>query len=118
MAGRDFQETGNGLGLVVGGDSLVGSAIHAYCRKSGIAVEMSSRRPRANGLFLDLRDPDFAPLGRTSYGFAFLCAAVTDMRACQEDPALTRARLALLQAVRGILGLGLNLLGVSAPESM
>jgi dTDP-4-dehydrorhamnose reductase len=90
MAGRDFQETRNGLGLVVGGDSLVGSAIHAYCRKSGIAVEISSRRPRANGLFLDLRDPDFAPLARASYGFAFLCAAVTDMRACQEDPALTR----------------------------
>ena len=33
MAGRDFQQTGNGLGLVVGGDSLVGSAIHASCRE-------------------------------------------------------------------------------------
>jgi len=90
MAGRDFQDRGNGLGLVVGGDSLVGSAIHAHCRKSGIPAEISSRRPGTKGLFLDLRDPDFAALERTSYGFAFLCAAVTDMRACQEEPVLTR----------------------------
>ena len=44
----------------------------------------------ARGFFLDLRDPDFTQLERANYGFAFLCAAVTDMRACQEDPALTR----------------------------
>lgn len=90
MAGRDFQERGNSLGLIVGGDSLVGSAIHSHCRKSGIPVEISSRRPGAKGLFLDLRDPDFAPLERTRYDFAFVCAAVTDMRACQEEPVLTR----------------------------
>ena len=92
MAGRDFQQTGNGLGLVVGGDSLVGSAIHASCRESGIAVEMSSRRPGTKGFFLDLRDPDFTQLERTNYGFAFLCAAVTDMRACQEDRSMSRTR--------------------------
>jgi arginyl-tRNA synthetase len=39
-------------------------------------------------------------------------------RVLGEDPALTRARLALLEAVRQILRLGLTLLGVSAPESM
>ena len=90
MAGRDFQQSGNGLGLVVGGDSLVGAAIHSLCRKSGNPVEISSRRPGTNGVFLDLRDPDFTSLERTRYEFAFVCAAVTDMRACQEEPALTR----------------------------
>ena len=89
MAGRDFQER-NGLGLVVGGDSLVGSALQLHCRQSGIPVESSSRRPSTRGLLFDLRDPDFAPLERTRYEFAFICAAVTDMRACQDEPVLTR----------------------------
>lgn len=90
MAERDFQDSGNGLGLVVGGDSLVGSAIRLQCGESGRPVEVSSRRPGANDLFLDLRDPDFTPLERTRYEFAFVCAAVTDMRACQDEPVLTR----------------------------
>lgn len=34
------------------------------------------------------------------------------------DPALTQARLALLESVRQVLRLGLKLLGVSAPDSM
>jgi len=90
MAGRDFQERANGPGLVVGGDSLVGSAIQRHCREAGIPVEISSRRPGSKGLLFDLRDPDFAPLERTRHEFAFICAAVTDMRACQDEPVLTR----------------------------
>jgi arginyl-tRNA synthetase len=39
-------------------------------------------------------------------------------RVLGENPDLTQARLALLEAVRTILKLGLGLLGVSAPESM
>ncbi len=39
-------------------------------------------------------------------------------RVLGDDPALSRARLALLDAVRQMLMLGLALLGVSAPESM
>jgi dTDP-4-dehydrorhamnose reductase len=90
MAERDFQERANGPGLVVGGDSLVGSAIQLQCREAGIPVEISSRRPATKGLLFDLRDPDFAPLERTRHEFAFICAAVTDMRACQDEPVLTR----------------------------
>jgi dTDP-4-dehydrorhamnose reductase len=90
MAGRNFQDNGSSLGLVVGGDSLVGSAIRLHCDESGLAIEVSSRRPGADGHFLDLRDPDFAPLERARYEFAFVCAAVTDMRACQDEPELTR----------------------------
>jgi len=39
-------------------------------------------------------------------------------RVLGDNPELTRARLALLEAVRQVLRLGLSLLGVSAPESM
>src|SRR5258707_10431637 len=90
MAERDFQEGASGPGLVVGGDSLVGSGIQLHCREAGIPVEISSRRPATKGLLFDLRDPDFAPLERTRHEFAFICAAVTDMRACQDEPVLTR----------------------------
>ena len=56
-------------------------------------VDVSSRRPVGQGsktLFLDLSDPDFTPLAGAHYRCAFVCAAVTDMRACQEAPARTR----------------------------
>jgi arginyl-tRNA synthetase len=39
-------------------------------------------------------------------------------RVLGEDPALTSARLGLIDAVRQMLKLGLSLLGVGAPESM
>ncbi len=89
MAGRGFPER-DGLGLVVGGDSLVGSALQLHCREAGIPVEISSRRRGTTGLLFDLREPDFARLERNHYEFAFICAAVTDMRACQDEPGLTR----------------------------
>jgi dTDP-4-dehydrorhamnose reductase len=73
-----------GRALVVGGDSLVGSALQAHCRKLGIAVDATSRRP-GSGILLDLGNPDFAPLPRADYQVAFLCAAVTSMQACQQD---------------------------------
>jgi dTDP-4-dehydrorhamnose reductase len=84
----------SGRALVVGGDSLVGSALQGHCRKLGMAVDVSSRRPDAgqapNTFFLDLGDPDFAPLARATYRYAFVCAAVTSLQACQDKPELTR----------------------------
>lgn len=94
MTGWSFQEDGNGRVLVVGGDSLVGSAIGRHCRKLDMPVDVTSRRPSAGQgtrtLFLDLSDPDFSLLAGATYRLAFVCAAVTDMRACQEAPGLTR----------------------------
>ena len=84
----------SGRALVVGGDSLVGSELQVHCRKLGWAVDASSRRPEARqaagAIFLDLGDPDFAPVQRASYDVAFVCAAVTSMQACQSDPARSR----------------------------
>jgi dTDP-4-dehydrorhamnose reductase len=80
------QETG----LIVGGDGLVGSALQMHCQRQGIAVELTSRRPKREALFLDLDQPDFQSIERRRYGFALVCAAVTDMRACQDDPVRSR----------------------------
>lgn len=51
-------------------------------------------------------------LASTFSGFYRDCKVLTD------DPALTGARLALTDATRGVLASALDLLGISAPESM
>ncbi len=118
MHGRGLRENEDGLGLIVGGDSLVGSALRAHCRERGIAVEASSRRPGTNAIFLDLRDPDFAPLERARYAFAFICAAVTDMRACQEQPLLTRQINVVntIELMRRLADRGTHLLFLSSSQ--
>ncbi len=92
--GSSFQEDSDARVLVVGGDSLLGAAIQRHCRKHRMSVAVTSRRPgvgQGDGtIFLDLSDPDFAPFAAADYRLAFICAAVTDMRACQEAPARTR----------------------------
>lgn len=80
----------SGRALVVGGDSLVGSALQVHCRGLGLTVEATSRRTAPDAVFLDLDDPDFTPLLRGKYDVAFVCAAVTSMHACQGDPVLSR----------------------------
>jgi dTDP-4-dehydrorhamnose reductase len=77
---------------VVGGDSLVGSAIEGHCRALGLPVEVSSRRPgpAEDSIFLDLSDPDFQPLEHRHFATAFICAAVSNMQACQAEPEGTR----------------------------
>ena len=80
-----MEQKTSGRALVVGGDSLVGSALQVHCRKLGLTVDASSRRAEARqapgAIFLDLGDPDFAPLQDSRYDVAFVCAAVTSMQA-------------------------------------
>jgi dTDP-4-dehydrorhamnose reductase len=89
-----MEQEGSGRVLVVGGDSLVGSELQRHCRKLGWTVDATSRRGEARqapgAVFLDLGDPDFSPLQRADYDVAFVCAAVTSMQVCQQDPALSR----------------------------
>jgi dTDP-4-dehydrorhamnose reductase len=83
----------SGRALVIGGDSLVGSALNLHCRRSGWSVDATSRRPGAGApgaVFLDLDDPDFTALQNGNYDVAFVCAAVTSMQACQGEPARSR----------------------------
>src|SRR5690242_17201411 len=101
----------SGRALIVGGDSLVGSALQVHCRNAGIAVDVTSRRPGGDGIPLDLSNPDFAPLARADYRVAFLCAAVTSMQACQEKPEASR-RINVdntLELMRRLAGRGTHL---------
>ena len=72
--------------LVVGGDSLIGRHIRQALAQQARRVAVTSRRPSLNAMPLDLRDPDFAPVLARRFDCAYLCAAVTDMRACEDDP--------------------------------
>jgi dTDP-4-dehydrorhamnose reductase len=80
---------GCGSALIVGGDSLIGSAVRAHLQESDISSVATSRRAGA-ALRFDLAAPDFAPLVGKSFDAVFVCAAVTDMRACQDEPLATR----------------------------
>ena len=55
----------------------------------GRLTARASRRSGAALLF-DLGNPDFSRLAGRCYDVAFLCAAVTDMRTCQNEPLATR----------------------------
>ncbi len=94
--------------LVVGGDGLIGAALAARLRGSGCRALVTTRRPVPAGaerLFLDLstdigdwRAPD-------DVGVAYLCAACTGMRACEDAPEATRrinveGTVAVAEAVR------------------
>jgi dTDP-4-dehydrorhamnose reductase len=76
--------------LVVGGDGLVGAEIVAALRGLGHAVRATSRRSRPDALALDLAEPDLRFIQRERYAAAFICAGITNMRACEQAPDATR----------------------------
>ena len=79
--------------LIVGSDGLLGSALRLHCVASGIAHVGTSRRPAVGAsetLPLDLAQlasdwPKFS-----SYKSAVLCAGITNLEQCRNNPALTR----------------------------
>lgn len=72
------------IAVIVGSDGLVGAALSGLCRARGLEVVATSRRGTPGTVPLDLASPDLAALPDRA-DLVFLCAAVTDMRACQAD---------------------------------
>ena len=75
--------------LIVGGDSLVGSALARQCRAAGVATDTTSRRA-GDAMPFDLASPDYGAFSGGGWDAAYLCAAITGMRACQNEPVATR----------------------------
>ncbi len=73
--------------LIVGGDSLIGRYLGGTLSRAGRPFRSTSRRAEAEALPLDLAAPDFAAFDGLAFGCAYICAAVTDLRACERDPA-------------------------------
>lgn len=77
--------------LIVGGDSLIGSALGERLRSDGIHVTLTSRRKEENPnvMFMDLSQPrSFGTL--ESFDVAVLCAGVTSNLECSLDVELSR----------------------------
>jgi len=95
-----------GSDLLVGGDGLIGTEIARRLHAGGHAVEVTSRRLRPDAIPLDLARLDLTPLAGRKFRCAFLCAAVANMRACEEAPGETwginvDATLALMRHLAG-----------------
>ena len=70
--------------LVVGGDSP-SLRPRGHCRKLGMAVDVSSRRPdaeRAPNTFFSIWVIPTLRAAHGNYHYAFVCAAVASMQAC------------------------------------
>lgn len=79
--------------LVVGADGLVGASLTARLQAAGEYVTGTTRRKpgeaAANRVQLDLANQGATTLP-AGFSVAFLCAAITGMAACEDDPAHTR----------------------------
>lgn len=75
--------------LIVGGDSLIGSALAAALRTAAKSVAVTTRREGGEGLMLDLgADPGTWELPVCEA--AVICGAMTRLRACEEEPVMAR----------------------------
>ena len=76
--------------IVVGGDGLIGSRLAAPDERSPHRVVPTSRRSGAapGTLHADLAVADFREVVDAGPSVVFLCAAMTGMKACEDDPAL------------------------------
>ena len=79
--------------MIVGGDSLIGSALSNYWRNENIPAHVSTRQEEKvsnNCPLINLHEPDsFQYLD--NYQSAVICAAITDMAECEKTPNKTRA---------------------------
>lgn len=119
MTGAPLTDGSQVRTLVIGVDSLVGGAVRALCESRDIEVRGTSRRPdQPRTLLLDLAQPDLGTLARFPCDLAIVCAAVTDMKACQADPAGTR-RINVdgtLEVMRHLAARGAHLVFLSSSQ--
>jgi dTDP-4-dehydrorhamnose reductase len=76
--------------LIVGGNSLLGTAVAQLHRSQGDVVRVTTRRSGSEDEHLDLSDlQNWRPA--CPYDVAYICAAATSLAACEADPSRTSA---------------------------
>jgi len=78
--------------LVIGGDSFLGAAIAAALTdgRQGTVVKTSRRASAADTVAFDLRDDPARALGALLPATVYLCAGITSISQCEDDPAGSR----------------------------
>lgn len=76
---------------VVGGDGLVGSRLACLAEETSAQVILTTRRKNdgVGRLFADLENGNIADVIAAKADVVFLCAAMTSMHACRENPELS-----------------------------
>ncbi len=74
--------------LVIGGDGLIGSGLARSLLRSGLVVNYTTRRNshKMNGIYFDLLDGNLDVLLENKPNIVIVCAAMTNMSACERDP--------------------------------
>jgi len=80
-----------GIWVIVGGDGLIGRHLGQWCRRGIAQVIVTTRRePVEDGrMFVDLTCERVDAGSRVEADVVFICAAMTNMRACEESPELS-----------------------------
>jgi dTDP-4-dehydrorhamnose reductase len=80
--------------LIVGGDSIIGSALNKHLLTKGYRVTSTTRRHGNHdnvSLYLDLQDQNsYSILKDRRFDTAILCGAITSIQMCEENPEQTR----------------------------
>jgi dTDP-4-dehydrorhamnose reductase len=79
--------------LIVGGDSVIGSALSAYWQAKGISHCASTRSGEAvseKRLYIELASKSWPELKKNRYDAVVFCAAVTKLADCEDHPETTR----------------------------
>lgn len=77
--------------VVVGGDGLVGSHLACLAEETSAQIILTTRRKDVGGgrLFADLESGNIADVIAAKADVVFLCAAMTSMQVCRENPELS-----------------------------
>lgn len=92
--------------LIVGGDGLIGASLANRLTIAGVDVKATSRRNsfQTNLIPFDFLNADTRSLYAIKPDIAVICAAMTNMQACENDP-IASHRINVIETVRLINGL-------------
>ena len=79
--------------LIVGVDSIIGSALEKALISDGYCVTGSTRRLSPltyNRIYLDLGDPSYINLSNISFDIAVICGAITSLGICEDYSSTSR----------------------------